>query len=344
MNLSEKSSIMVYGFGGCGTNVVLSHTNVPNDPERFWYGEVDTCVIDSSKSNLHASKDVASTHLAGEDGMGKSREEAYKAFNGKEDTVLKDHPPADFNIIVTSAGGGTGNIMASLIMRKLDERGIPFVCILIGDTEYLKSCKNTLATIATLENQAADEDTNGPINIIYLENSSVTDEYRGHRTDINVRVEVIIQQLSLLFSGKHYELDKKDIKRWLNYTTNNPDEETRLMEVLILKEKDGVDLTAHANNVRTMVSLLASEDSNVPELNAIDGTVGFYNEDVTKDKLVPSQHFITTSAHIDTIVTNLDKRCATLEQVKADMAEGDREAATRRSTNKAKAGKGGIIF
>jgi hypothetical protein len=102
-----RNSISIYGCGGFGINIVRNFVNIPDDPERQLYPKTSIHAIDTSDSNLGASHNDIKHHVVpGIDGAGKNRKRAYEATLPHIATILNDHRPGIFNVVIFSTSGG----------------------------------------------------------------------------------------------------------------------------------------------------------------------------------------------------------------------------------------------
>lgn len=202
------SSIRLYGCGGLGANIVSFFDREMDEPN---VAEFQIAYVDTSRSNIQPHFDESKISvLEGMDGSGKLRKENADAIHENIRKILLDHPPGDFNVVVFSASGGSGSVIAPLIVRELLSNRIPVVAITAGFEESLISAQNTLNTLKTLE--AISDQVKQPVAVFYRHQDAKT-----VRSAIDDELRLAISYLSVLVSGKNAELDRMDILNWLFY-------------------------------------------------------------------------------------------------------------------------------
>jgi hypothetical protein len=212
MTSSVKGTLRLYGAGGAGINCISIFNNVE---QLDGCASILTSYIDTSRSNIKPEfKEEDCFLLKGVDGSGKIRRENHKEISESIKKILLDHQPGDFNIVVSSASGGSGSIIAPLILSELLKRGESAVYCLIGSTECSVTATNTLNTLKSLD--AIAERTGVPTVVFYEQNDNETP-----RSEIDKQVRYTIATIANLVSRQNEGLDTKDISNWVrfNYST-----------------------------------------------------------------------------------------------------------------------------
>lgn len=226
----QPKVLRLYGCGGAGINIVSQY--VDRKPEAGC-SIIAPAFLDTSASNLTSNvlgnKKVETYLIEGLDGSGKERSQNSESISKVIKNVVQTVKPGDFNIVVFSGSGGSGNVFGSLLLAELQDLGHDVIAIVIGTSESKIACQNTLRTLQTLEGIA--DDTGKPVNIAYLHNTDV-------RSKTDADVHAIIAAFSLTTSGLHHGLDTADVKNFLlhNKFSGQP---PRLYTInVILKAKD----------------------------------------------------------------------------------------------------------
>jgi len=205
----------------------------------------------------------------------------------------------------------SGSVIGPLLTAAILKRKKPVICIVVASTTSAKEADNSVKTLQTLQNMAVNNTNGTPIPMVYFENSdNPTTEYMGKRNEIDLRIETVIRQIALLYSGNHKELDKTDLVNWLNYRNVTKDIPSQLVEVLIYKDSvDGEynkEIDAHAGMCIGTASLLRSDTDIVPAINQPYSAVGYYNEQVLEKGDIPNHHYIMTASRIPYIFRGLE--------------------------------------
>lgn len=205
MATKQKPVVAVYGCGGTGINITrLVETG---DITKF-SGDFTCYYVDTSDSNVRDGAQIENLfQIEGVDGAGKRRSGAYEAINRHAGSIVSKFPAGTFNIIVASASGGSGAVIAQVIANQLIAKNENFVIVYIGSVSSHAEIKNTSMALKSLE--ILGNKNSRPIVLHYLSNNGV------RRSDIDHQALMAIRMLIGLFNPIHDELDSADIKSWL---------------------------------------------------------------------------------------------------------------------------------
>ncbi len=215
---TATNTIQIYFCGGTGINLGKQLLGLHNKQEEN-AANMSLAFIDTSASNL---KDVNQNELVylidDVNGSGKERSQNGELIMRASPDVLNRFKPRDFNIVVCSAGGGSGSVFGPAITSELLKQGKSVVVILVGVADTTKEAKNTVKTLQSFENIASV--TGKPVPCMYLQNN------HNDMTRAKVDEECLlrIKSLRLLLSGVNDELDTADLQNMFNYvkTTGYP--------------------------------------------------------------------------------------------------------------------------
>lgn len=291
MELRQRKNVMVYAAGGAGTNVaakLLQYID-HNDPG---FAGLNICFADTSDSNL--SKDIPEDKcyiIEGLDGSGKVRAENHKEISKRTRDILQKFKPSDLNIVLSSAAGGSGSVIAPSLVGELLAKNCPVIVISIGSVQTRLEIENTLKTLKSYE--AIAKMRSAPVVLAYLQNDSKTS-----RTQVDATIDYLITSLCGLFSGQNRELDSKDLANWLRFdrVTSFP---IGLTSLTIVRGEDN-QTTGHVITVATIVegeenSEYVGRDKIVPEYQC----VGY--SPIPKDKKGKDSgptHFVVTQGEL----------------------------------------------
>ena len=297
------------GCAGAGSNVVEELKN------KIEYNFVKYLTIDTSDANVkkdipfrHIKKDTSDgSALAGSGGIrGKNYNDVQKGcidFINDE----KLHTFDGVIYLVFSSNGGSGNVIASVILIELLTKNIPVACLIVHDTtskQYAleaKACIESIYNIAVNSNKAIPvnyyfnntigvEKTNSIIieevksilayndieNIVDIDAEDMKNMY--HPTNYTkLNIPAGIYGISALSIGDLKEINNKFdvvIGRCLTSKTENP-----FSEISISQYKKG---TNNLTNDETML-LLVNNFSTHYEL--LEKNVNSYNNNITMHKI-----------------------------------------------------------
>lgn len=210
-NIAPKGKIRLYACGGAAINIAMQLASLSYKSEIM--ADIDIALIDTSKANLmQPNIDSYDKYLIeGLDGSGKVRALNAEPIKAALPEILHLHKPQELNIVLSSASGGSGSVIAPLLAGKLLERDQTTLALAVGGTADLTEIRNTLRTIQSYEGQV--KKNNAPLALLYLQNSVTQSEAKVDET-----VVTTINYLAVLFSRRNHRMDTKDLKHWLRYT------------------------------------------------------------------------------------------------------------------------------
>lgn len=243
-NATTKGRVRIYAAGGAAINIAMLLRNVAVNPDII--ADLEVVMIDTSRANLAAHASDANSYLVeGLDGSGKVRSENSEAIRGRILDILQQHKPADLNIVLSSGAGGSGSVIAPLLLSELIERKAPVIALTIGSTASKLEALNTLNTIKSYE--AIAKKRQAPVVMHYLQNSPDLP-----RKDVDLQMVSTISYLAILFSRRNRELDSKDLQNWLRYSAPITSFQPQLSIMTVLWHE------ANDNSVNTDLSKLGN--------------------------------------------------------------------------------------
>lgn len=290
--------INIYACGGAGINIMRDYdlTSLPKA------ANINIVYIDTSNSNLLKNTDNLNIYKINElDGSGQHRATNVAIIAEHINNCMGDFPPEQFNIVISSASGGSGSVFAPLITKYIMEQDSIAIPFLIGDTTTTKYLDNTVSTLASY--QHISENLNLPLNIAFYENTR-----NIQNKDNNTTIHYGISAIRFLLSGLNAGLDSKDIYNFFRYsdvTNLKPSFNT----LIFLNGKENV---SQANKVApyehlAAALLLVSDDTSSSEfLNLYgDNPLPFFCtgvlEDSSQKKLISPFAFIINTEHLNVL-------------------------------------------
>lgn len=242
-------NLHIYGCGGCGINQVAKFASKDLQAKVTY--------IDTSRSNL--TEDMAKENIflvPDVDGSGKNQRANAPAIRALMPEIIMKHAPAEFNIVVFGAAGGTGSVAGPLLIEQLIAKGLPTIAIVTGTSESGITTTNTLNTLRNLARFS--EENKMPIAMVYEDN--MTEKSSRQSVDTNVLAQLDSLYL-IIGSESNRELDRADLTNWLHYhmVTRVP---YGLVELQMFNSSEALE----ASGIRpvSMVSLLCDETRNIP--------------------------------------------------------------------------------
>lgn len=213
----NKKEVRIYACGGAGINIA-SKIEAHGKVELF--APCSICYIDTSHSNLIGRNvdDNNSYLFNGLDGSGKVRAENAEIISKNVLAVLQKFPAEELNIVIHSASGGSGSVLAPSIVSELKAKGKNVIVLMVGSTDSIIETENVFKTFETYD--AISNLRESSTVLQYLNND------KGGRTNSDKEVIYSVTALLALYGGHHAELDSADLNSWLKYATYSVDKPT----------------------------------------------------------------------------------------------------------------------
>lgn len=262
-------SVRFYACGGTAVNLLRGYReNQPTDKDVL--AEEKYSYIDTSQANL-VNVSLSDTYLLSKpdgskiDGSGGDRSKNAAIFKKALPDILLNHEPADLNVVIFSAAGGSGSVSGPLLLEKLLSDDKTVVCVVIGSHDSLKRTTNTINTLQGLELVVSR--TGRPVVIHYKEN----DLTKPHSVN-NLAPQFVMQTLSMFASGKNAHLDSADVRNLFDYhvvTHHTPG--LAMLDVYA----DAGELVEKVKKPIALAALLRSQEEVVPQVDPDSDTVGY---------------------------------------------------------------------
>jgi hypothetical protein len=293
---TTKGNVMVYACGGGGMNIgSLLEGHRGNSEVGF--ANLNISYVDTSLSNMRNTIKAENCFiLEGVDGSGQVRKENHEQIANNIKAILHKFKPADLNIVISTASGGSGSVIAPLITSELLANDYPTIVITIGSTDTRLFAENTLNTIKSYE--GISRMRKKPIVAFYAENGKT-----ASRTQVDNEVCQTVISLCMLYSRENREMDTKDLFNWLHYdkTTSFP---AQLSSLIVFKENTNADV----GNVISVATLASANSitnyASMPEYQC----VGYLPETITPSLLEQTPvHFVVCDGIFSQVASNLQK-------------------------------------
>jgi hypothetical protein len=231
---ADRGNIKLFACGGAGINIGATFENYRDMVEPGMAG-IETVYFDSSRSNLKPNMPMEKVYLLPEvDGSGKERKQNMPLIMKSAKEMLQKHRPGYANIVICSASGGTGGVLAGALIKELLDQDQLVIAVTVGVADSGTEIKNTLDTLKTFEGIV--KTTGKPIAVAYFENNKETPP-----TKVDEKIMELVVATSVLFSRQNEGLDTRDMYNFLNFDRMTP-------------------YTAHAVGLETFAGKLDPED------------------------------------------------------------------------------------
>lgn len=206
VNIFSKLDDLGDGFADIVYNYIdTSDRNialVKNPKGPFWLVQKDT---------------NSGTEITGSGGERRHNAAAIKANISEYLDEIKCKGPKhdEFHLIVCSGSGGSGSVIAPVLLMALLDKNIPTAIMMVGDSKDGMSALNTLNTLASF-NQIATK-RGKTVGLMYVNNSEIdVKEYKAREIEADKYLQSQLTTFALFLSGNNLDLDNQDIRAALD--------------------------------------------------------------------------------------------------------------------------------
>lgn len=295
----------VYACGGAACNIAAQIEKVLGGTTKPGFADTKVVFIDTSTSNLSRVDDASQKYLfEGLDGSGKIRKENHAVITERVHDILLQHPSGDVNVVISSIAGGSGSVIAPVLVSELLARGENVIVLSIASTDSKIEIDNSIKTLKSYESIAKLRSV--PVVMLHYQNSSETP-----RDKVNAAAVGDTVRIAALYSGKNIELDSADLKNWNNYTRVVQDSTAKLVS---LKFADG-KVNVGKSNILT-VATVAYEGMDTSVGVAVDYQCVGFVPDECKDsiKLTECTHYLVVDGPVAEVYQELSSTLAKQEE------------------------------
>lgn len=312
MSEIQKGKIKLFACGGGGINIGAKLQNHITKG-AVGFGDLEVVFIDTSRSNLEQAIDQKACYLIeGLDGSGKVRSENHQEIGQHIRDILQMHKPGEVNLVLSTAAGGSGSVIAPSLVSELLSREIPVIVLTIGNADTRLETENTLKTLKSYE--AIAKMRKAPVVMSYVQN----DENATRQTN-DARISYVIMALCSLYSRQNKELDSKDLFNFLRFdrvTSFQP----MLASLTLLSAADGDDIFSGLNqlgHIISVASVVRSDQSPKLPMRPEYQCTGFLPSDADSvlQGSVP-MHFVTSDGVFHQVATQLQKLIDEMEETR----------------------------
>lgn len=226
----EHKKIIVHCAGGAGISIADKTFKFLDDSDSEFKAQLVYHCLDTSDANYKDTKHlkdktdlfkIVSMNLSQGylDGSGGIRSHAAPSVvKGVQEYLDKNKYLApkrgEIHVILASASGGSGNVIASMLLSNLMNKEIPTTLILIGDGSNAKSTENTRKTLLTINDIASK--LKRIVSIRYLFNNYAEfNTLKEAQADNDAQIAVMLDFLRI-FNGDVKDLDYQDLINLIN--------------------------------------------------------------------------------------------------------------------------------
>lgn len=230
----------IIAAGGCGISIADKVVrNVAELGDGF--ASVRIKYIDTSNNNINeiqhdpkdffmvTTKSSSGKVIAGAGGERNSDVTGDVVLNTKEFLDKYKFTKAvtnEFNIVIFSAGGGSGSNIGSLLVKDMLERNIPTIAIVIGDSSNGISADNTFKVLDGLNKMTRA--MNKTLSLFYINNDTINNGVPKAKKEemflsvnekerlVNKQIFNLLTGIALFTSGVNESLDYKDMENFIS--------------------------------------------------------------------------------------------------------------------------------
>lgn len=294
----EHKKIIVHCAGGAGISIADKTFKFLSESNSKYKAQLVYHCLDTSDANYKDTK-----HLKEEtelykitnmslsqgylDGSGGIRSHAAPSVvKGVQEYLDKNKyltpKRGEIHVILASASGGSGNVIASMLLSNLMGKEIPTFLILIGDGSNAKATENTRKTLLTISGIA----NNLPrvVSLRYLFNNYAEfNTLKEAQADNDAQIAIMLDFLRI-FNGDVKDLDYQDLLNLINPKAEDFDLNRGIYSLISkigVSDKDNLDSLLIPVINRTIIQ----DPANYKALDIMHSKVGYIENKDLQDNV-----------------------------------------------------------
>ena len=296
----SKGILNVYCCGGTGVNIGSVMESYRSQPTREGFADIVPYYIDTSLSNVKSGVNKEFVyHIEGLDGSGKVRAENHLTIAECTPDMLHRFKPADINIVVGSASGGSGSVIGPVLVSELLARDENVIVALVGSYDSKIEMENTVKTLKSYD--AIAQKRGKPVAVMFFSND------KSSHAEVNMSVCTAVNQIAALFSRQNHGMDSADLNNFLGYnrlTSASP----RLTSMAIT-----VDARESDHNI-IAVATLAKDGQSTSVGQIVDYQCVGYVPSTENLTLTAPVHYTLYEGMIDQLFRDIQKKLSSVEE------------------------------
>lgn len=193
----------IFACGGCGIDNLTNYMNTGKQ-SKF----VDQVVaLDFSRATKVPDNLFEVVCPDDTEGSGSNKATNVEKVPDLIKRALSKVQPNKLNIVISSASGGSGAVIAPYLIRELIEKGYPVLTFLVGDMTSIKEMNNTVGTLRSLDARVAMMDA--PILFCYRANT-----HQNTQGAVNKEIAAAIDSALIMFNLTNNRIDYADVKNF----------------------------------------------------------------------------------------------------------------------------------
>ena len=216
--MTDKKELNVIVCGGAGINIAKLLKVNKLSPRL---AEASYVALDASGNNRLPEGlgiTVERVPVAGAggqlaNGSGKVKSTNYAEAQPFVDRIMNKYTPGVFNLVVCSGAGGSGSMLATLVIRWLKLNGHSATLAIITDHTTQVEMENSIKTVQSMAVQTQTNFLNVPIPCMEFRNTA--EKTRGQ---VDMEVVNKLALYSLFATGSNEEQDLQDLLNILEYS------------------------------------------------------------------------------------------------------------------------------
>lgn len=209
MSTTKNQRVIIHACGGCGLTITKKEIEkLVNDPLlNVIVKYIDTSIADAVPLGIAdedfflIKNDKVNQKTDGSGGL-RATLDAIITPGVKEYLNQLEYAKTDIHVVISSASGGSGSLIAPRLIHSLKEVGAAAIYLTVTDTSSVQYCETTIETLTHIDQMGRIYGYSVPT--IPVDNKDAINI-------VNKAVGTIMDLLAILFSAEHKSLDTTDM-------------------------------------------------------------------------------------------------------------------------------------
>jgi len=188
----------------------------------------------------------------------------------------------ELHVILAGASGGSGNIIASMLLKNLLDKGVPVTLIIVGDDNSAKAAENTRKALTTLNSIAGAKRKRITTMRLLFNNNKEGNNILSAYEDVDAEVAIHIDVLRT-FNGELRDLDFQDL---VNIVSPKGEDFSLPIGMYTLQSRIGENKEVTNDKTIVMTRTIITNPETFKGISVMHSKIGQISDESLKEKVI----------------------------------------------------------
>lgn len=337
-----NNQIILHSCGGAGISIADKAIAFLRNNENEKKAKLVMHCLDTSETNYPNTKELKTvadfwkmeninlddSYFDGSGGVrGHNSESIVKGVQAYLDAKKYLAPKkGELHVILAGASGGSGNIIASMLLKNLLDKGVPVTLIIVGDDNSAKAAENTRKALITLNSIAGNKRKRITTMRLLFNNNKDSGNILSAYEDVDAEIAIHLDVLRT-FNGELRDLDFQDL---VNIVCPKGEDFSLPVGMYTLQSRIGENKEVANDKTIVMTRTIVTNPEAFKSIDVMHSKIGQISDESLREK-------VTANYSVENIPSNINLLLISGGlKAELDYLE-DKETTIKESFNKIKA-------